>query len=183
MSNNLIQIMSNSRALQREPCLRKNRGFTLLEALIGFLVLSIGMLGIASLQAISLQAGKTSVYNSVAMLKVEELFESMRANPSALGAYAGGGANSACATNVCTPAQLAAEDVFLWKANLKAGLPSTDTTTTVTVIPAGGTSNMSKVTVTIGWKERNRDATAAGDSASVEKTYVAKTNICTSVLC
>ena len=174
--------MMNRRDLKLHNC----RGFTLLEALIGFLILSIGMLGIASLQAVSLKAGKTSVYGSVAMMKVDELFESIRANPSAdaLTAYAAAGAgagfNHACTgTKDCTEAELAQEDIFWWKLNLTAGLPDADTTTTgVTVTNAVAPSKMATVTVTVNWSERNKDA-----KGSIDKTYTSTANICSEIPC
>ncbi|PCI09288.1 MAG: type IV pilus modification protein PilV [Gammaproteobacteria bacterium] len=167
--------------------LKQSRGFTLLEALLGFLILSIGMLGIASLQAVSLKAGKTSVYGSVAMMKVEELFESMRANPSAiaLAAYttAGAGANNGCAGGAtsCTPAALAVEDVFWWRTNLAAGLPGTVGTgigTSIVLIPAVAPSNMATMTIAVTWSERSKD-----NIGSVNKGFTSVTNICTGVPC
>lgn len=165
--------------------IQKNRGFTLLEALIGFLILSIGMLGIASLQALSMKAGKTSVYNSVAMMKVDELFESMRANSTALAlaqyqtASAGPGTNHPSCTTAagCTGTELAQEDIFWWKTNLKAGLPDA-ATATVAVTGLVGTSKMVVATVTVIWDERNKDSVVAA-----EKTYIATTNICTENPC
>ena len=164
------------------PVLHRSHGFTLLEALIGFMILSIGMLGIASLQAISLKAGKTSVYGSVAIMKVEDLFESMRANPTALATYAAEGAgngvdNGCTGINSCTPVQLAQEDVYWWKLSMRAGLPST-ATTAVAVTPAVDPSKMATVTVTVNWKERSK--TSIG---SVDKTYSTTANICTAVPC
>lgn len=165
-----------------ENCIGKCKGFTLLEALIGFLILSIGMLGIASLQAVSLQAGATSVYGSVAMMKVEQLFESMRANPSALSTYAGAGVNNACSgSNDCTETQLAQDDVYWWKQNLNAGLPSA-ATTAVTITPAAAPSKMATVRIDITWSERNKD-TSANAPGSVSKTYTATANICTEIPC
>lgn len=155
----------------------RERGFTLLEALLGFLILSIGMLGIASLQAVSLKAGKTSVYGSVAMMKVDELFESMRANPTALSTYEGGGANTGCSVNACNAAQLAQEDVYFWKQNIKAGLPD-DATTIVTVTAATPPSKMATVDVTVSWNERSKDA-----ASGVTKTYTTRANICTGIPC
>ena len=158
----------------------KNQGFTLLEALIGFLILTIGMLGIASLQAISLKVGKTTVYSSVAMMKVEELSESMRANSSelALAAYTGAGANNGCTgAKKCTDVELAQDDVFWWKTNLKAGLPAA-ATTTVVYTPAVAPSKMATVNITINWLERDKDT-----SSSVSKSYSTTTNICTVVPC
>lgn len=162
----------------RNSNLANKRGFTLLEALISFMILSIGMLGIASLQAVSLKAGKTSVYGSVAMMKVDELLESMRANSSALSTYAGGGASIGCTgTMVCSDVQLAQDDVYWWKQNLQAGLPSA-ATTAVTVTPPVAPSNMATVQVDIAWKERSKDA-----AGSVDKTYSTIAYICTAIPC
>ena len=164
--------------------LQSSRGFTLLEALIGFLILSIGMLGIASLQAISLKSGKTSVYGSVAMMKVDELFESMRANPSvtALTAYAAAGAglgiDHGCGTITCDEKKLAQEDVFWWKQNLTAGLPDTATTAVSIVTIAPPPSKLVTVRIDINWNERDKDA-----AGSVAKSFTATTSICTQIPC
>ena len=177
--------MNTSKNIQRGIHIQKNRGFTLLEALLGFLILSIGMLGIASLQAISLKAGKTSVYNSVAMMKVDELFESMRANPTAdaLAEYAASGAgpgvnNSCTGTANCTGVALAQDDIFWWKKNLIAGLPNAVTTTTTITTTPIVVSKMVLASVTINWEERNKDSEVAA-----AKSYTASTNICTANPC
>ena len=160
----------------------RQRGFSLLEAMVGFLILSTGMLGIASLQAISLKAGKTSVYSSVVTMKVEELFESMRANPAALSTYAGAGANNACTgTKNCSAVELAQDDVYWWKQNLKAGLPGA-ATSAVTVTPAVAPSRMATVKVDVTWSERNKGASQA-DASSVSRTYTATAHICTAIPC
>jgi len=176
----LKKLPVNERPMNKQSSqIRKNRGFTLLEALIGFLILSTGMMGIASLQAISLKAGKTSVYNSVAMMKVDELLENMRANPMpvALAAYdaagEGSGVNNTCAAVVCTPGQLAQEDIFWWKKNLSAELPST-ATTVVVYTPAIPPSRMATVQVDVNWSERNKDT-----GASVAKVHTTTVDICT----
>ncbi len=158
--------------------IKNNKGFTLLEALIGFLVLSIGMLGIASLQAISLKAGKTSVYNSIAIMKVEEIFESMRSNPSALLTYTGAGNNTGCVgAQNCNASDLADYDVFLWKQSLGVGLPAS-VTSSVALTPAVPPSKLAAVSVTVGWVERNKDGTGG-----VNKTYIANSQICTGIPC
>lgn len=161
---------------------KRQQGFTLLEALIGFLILSIGMLGIASLQAISLKAGQTSVYVSVAVMKTEEILESMRINSVGLASYVGSGpgANNSCGgATQCSPAQLAQDDIFWWKKSLKAGLPNNnDTTTLITVTPPASPSKMATVEVDINWKQRSKT------SASPEtKTASAVVYICTAVPC
>ncbi len=182
MSIKPLKIMPVKVINRKNSHIKKCQGFTLLEALIGFLILSIGMLGIASLQAISLKAGKTAVYGSVAMMKVEELFESMRANPNALAEYAGDGASKGCTGTIdCTDAELAQDDVYWWKQNLLAGLPAA-ATTVVTVTPAVAPSKMATVKIDITWSERNKDTTEGADS-SVSKTYTTTANICTEIPC
>ena len=177
--------MNTTTNIQRGANIQKNRGFTLLEALIGFLILAVGMLGIASLQALSLKAGKTSIYNSVAMMKVDELFESMRANSTTLAlseyqtASAGDGTHHVSCTTAagCSGTELAQEDIFWWKTNLKAGLPDA-ATATVAVSDLVLPSLMRTATITIAWQERDKDSEVAAD-----KTYVASANICTANPC
>jgi len=166
--------------MKQVNAIRGNRGFSLIEAMIGFFILSVGMLGIASLQGLSLKAGKTSVYNSVAMMKVDELFESMRANPSVLPTYmVPAGAFNNCSSIDCNPTQLAQEDVYWWQKNLKAGLPdSTTTTTSVVVLAPVLPSRLSTVTVTVNWSERSK-TTTSGES----KAYSMTTDICTLLPC
>ncbi len=169
---------------ERKRCLSsgaigKNRGFTLLEAMIGFLVLSIGMLGIASLQGIALKAGKTSVYASVAMMKAEELLESMRVNSTVLGDYAGsgGGANNSCSTANCSPNELAQDDLFWWSKNLKAGLPDA-AQATIAVKAAAAGSKMATVTVEVKWDERDKDV-----GGSIARKFTTTSSICTEFPC
>jgi len=165
--------------MKQVNAIRGNRGFSLIEAMIGFFILSVGMLGIASLQGLSLKAGKTSVYNSVAMMKVDELFESMRANPAVLPTYMNPGTFNDCSNVDCTPTQLAQEDVYWWQENLKAGLPDSITTTTSVVVLAPTLpSRLSTVTVTVNWLERSK-TTTSGES----KTYSMETDICTLLPC
>ena len=155
------------------------KGFSLLEAMVGFLILTTGMLGVASLQAISLKAGKTSVYNSVAMMKVQELFESMHANPSSLSTYQGAGVNNNCSgTNTCNSAELAADDVYWWEENLKAGLPPGTTSTSVVVTAPVAPSGLATAVVTVTWQERDKDG-----SSFVTRSYSATSQICTQIPC
>lgn len=176
-------MMKKRKAFLNGRSIGSNRGFTLLEALLGFLVLSVGMMGIASLQALSLKASQTSVYRSVAVMKVDELLESMRANATALDSYEGAGADSGCSANACDAVALAAEDVFWWKKNLKAGLP--DAATSAVVIDAAAVlpSKMATVTVSVSWSERNSNASGDGTDNDVDITYSTTANICTGYPC
>lgn len=57
-----------------------NRGVTLIEVLVAVLVLSIGMLGIAGLQARALKYNQSSYERSVAVIQSQSIGDSMRAN-------------------------------------------------------------------------------------------------------
>lgn len=77
-------------------CLRpRDSGFTLLEALIAVLVLSIGLLGVAAMQLKAMQSAQVAYQRSVATLAaqdaVERLWASVAANNGtcALGSIAG----------------------------------------------------------------------------------------------
>lgn len=59
---------------------RKNAGMTLLEVLISVVVLSIGLLGIAGLQTLSLRTTNMSHERAMAVILTETLFEMMRTN-------------------------------------------------------------------------------------------------------
>lgn len=160
---------------------RKSQGFTLLEAIIGFFILTIGMLGIGSLQGLSLKAGKTAVYGSVASMKIDEVIESMRSNPKSLGTYTGDGANNGCTgtAKVCDATALAEDDVFLWKQSLTAGLPEGAAGTVVIVNAPVAPSKLATVSVTISWQER--DDTANGNPE--DKIFTLMADICTENPC
>lgn len=59
------------------------RGFSLLEALIAVLVLSIGLLGVAALQANALRNNQSSLERSMAVAQSYSILEAMRANVAA----------------------------------------------------------------------------------------------------
>ncbi len=97
------------------------RGFTLIEALIALLVLSIGLLGVAAMQLASLQANNGAFQRTQATFLAQDIADRMRANRTAAlaGAYdfaLGDGAPVA-------PATIAEEDILAWKTRLAATLP------------------------------------------------------------
>ncbi len=106
------------------------QGFTLVEVLIALIIMSVGMLGIAGLYVHSMQAGRTSLFRHHAVTLAGDIADRIRANPRAGGAYTGAGANSNCVDGGidCTPAEMAANDAFLW------GLQAADTLPFGTVV-------------------------------------------------
>ena len=103
------------------------QGFTLIEVLIALIIMSVGMLGIAGLYVHSMQAGRTSLFRHHAVTLAGDIADRIRANPRAAGAYAvPGGANNNCVDGGidCTPAEMAANDIFLWSLQAADTLPT-----------------------------------------------------------
>ncbi|MBB4866605.1 type IV pilus assembly protein PilV [Pseudomonas nitritireducens] len=65
------------------------RGFSLVELLVSVLILSVGLLGLAGLQSVSVAAGYSSLQRSQASWLASEMTDLLRANPTAAraGAY------------------------------------------------------------------------------------------------
>jgi len=61
------------------------RGFSLIEVLVALLVLSIGLLGIASMQLVALRSTRSAYLNSVATIQVNAMLERLRASRSVVG--------------------------------------------------------------------------------------------------
>lgn len=104
----------------------RSSGFTLIEVLIALIVMSIGMLGIAGLYVHSMQAGRTSLLHHNAVTLAGDVADRIRANPTAAVAYAGAGADNNCVGGGinCTPAEMAANDIFFWDMQADDTLPT-----------------------------------------------------------
>ncbi len=105
---------------------RAQRGFSLIEVLIALIIMSVGMLGIASLYVQSMQAGRTSLFRHNAVTLAGDVADRMRANPTGANAYTGAGANNNCiamGTN-CSNVQMAAQDILGWSQQAVDTLPN-----------------------------------------------------------
>jgi len=108
---------------------RKSAGFSLVEAMVSLIVISVGMIGIAALYGQGLSAGRTALSRTVAVNLAATMAENIRVNRLGQGAYAGAGADNNCDPDAgggvdCTPAQMAAHDLFLWNADVASELPN-----------------------------------------------------------
>lgn len=110
-------------------------GFTLIEVLVTIVVVSFGLIGLAGLLFSAISAGQTSMQRSVAVAMANEMGDRIRANWMAVkaGAYdnvaltlydGAGGCATTCMTSVCSPADQAALDICIWKAQLQKQLPN-----------------------------------------------------------
>lgn len=121
--------------------IRTARGFTMIEAMVALLVLSIGLLGVAALQVTGLQNNLSSSWRSQATYLSYDIIDRMRANRNNRVNYVAGlGAAP-------TPGGVEGLDLAAWKANLAATLPGGDGTVAV-----GGPNN-TVVTVTVQWDD------------------------------
>ena len=103
---------------------RVQRGFSIVEAMVALLVLSVGMLGIAGLYVTTLRASGSALYRTQAVNFAADMADRIRANPTAGNAYAAAPGDNNCAEgSACSPAQLAADDVFRWQQQVAAFLP------------------------------------------------------------
>lgn len=137
----------------------KQSGFTLLEILVAIVVLSLGLLGLAGLQAATLRNNQIAYYRAIATQQTYDMADRIRANQAgaAAGAYnnltAVIPADPDCVANICSPANMAVADHSQWNNNNARMLPA-GTGTVVSV--AGGSFD-----ITISWNENTEGGSAA----------------------
>ena len=127
-------------------------GFTLLEILVAIVVLSIGLLGLAGLQAVSLNNNQIAYYRAIASQQAYDMADRIRANlagvnANAYNALAAGlpAGNPDCFSAVCSAANIAVFDHRQWNTMNARLLP----TGNGTVAGAGGA-----FVITVMWTEK-----------------------------
>ncbi len=162
MNNNTLSISHYSKALN---------GFSLIEVLIALVILSVGMLGVLTLQVKGLQFSQSARISTNAIISASDMANRIRSNPtagasyaSALGAAASTAPSPQCADlpnqpipagTVCSPAALAAFDVWLWKDALSRDTGIPDGKGGIAVLaPAAGTAGTTSYTITLDYTER-----------------------------
>lgn len=103
-------------------------GVSLIEVLVSLTILAIGILGIASLQALSLRNTNSASYRSIATSQAQDMADRIRANttPVITGQYnqmIGVPADPGCIATGCTPVNLAKYDYWRWNNELANTLP------------------------------------------------------------
>ncbi|HFE32669.1 MAG TPA: type IV pilus modification protein PilV [Gammaproteobacteria bacterium] len=150
---------------------QRQAGFTLLEILIALIILSIGLLGLAGLQANSLKNNNSAYQRTQASLLANEMLDRIRANRQGLetGAYDAIDSTSTsdpgCITSGCSNMQMAQYDAHDWSDRLANLLPSGQGTV------SGGGAN-SVFTITVMWDDARTGATgtACSGDTSVDLT-------------
>ena len=126
-------------------------GFSLVEVLIALVIMSVGMLGIASLYVHGMQAGRTSMFRHNAVTLAGDIADRIRANPSAGAAYEGTVPVAAvdCLTTDCDAATMASSDIFTWNAQADVSLPTGHSIT----VTHNAAVNPPTYTIAISWPE------------------------------
>jgi type IV pilus assembly protein PilV len=161
----------------------QQRGFTLIEVLVSFVVLTVGLLGVAGLQMTGMRSVQGSVYRYEAARLSEELTDRMRANLS--GVRDGGYISSDVGTETggtctsCTPVQWAKKDLVAWYTELDEALQISASGSTAKAkisCSDGACAEDAIVTITIEWGERadleERDADTPVTVATADLTVV-----------
>lgn len=165
-------------------------GFSLLESMLTLFVLTIGILGVAGLQLRGMDSGRLASQRMMVVVKTQEIVERMRANVgygsdifakadamprNNLLAYNGAvGVDNNCndGTTVCTPAEMAADDINEWRTDLAAVLP-TLIATAINVTAGANQNTPYTVTITVTWADKNTPqlSTTADPNAYTNSSY------------
>lgn len=138
----------------------KQRGFSLVEVLVALIVVCVGMLGIAKMQAIAYSSTGNARTRSIAALQAASLAASMRANRTYWGM--GGApasqtidsswavADTSCEnpSSACSTSAVATYDLHQWATGVKQVLPGFSA---LIACPTGATPI--NCTVTLNWNE------------------------------
>ena len=139
------------------------RGVTLVEAMIALLVISVGLLGIASLQITAMNQNASSLHHSQAVWYAYNMSDRIRANISQFNNYVGintdtNDYNKDCMSASCVPADMITADAADWETML-SNLPGG-----VGIVSSPG----NELLVTVMWDDDGTGATGTncgGDPA------------------
>lgn len=121
----------------RPVCAKNQRGVGMIEVLISIIIASFALLGLAGLQVSSLRYQKIAHFRMQATQQGADIADRIRANiagaknssyltPTSAKYADGAGTQPTCADTVtfkCTPAEVAALDLYNWRINLARGMP------------------------------------------------------------
>jgi len=142
----------------------QQNGFTMVETLISMVVLSIGLLGLAGLQASSLRNNNSAYMRTQATILANDMLDRLRANAVGLSAGSYNSVNTMsastpsdpnCITSGCTTAQIVQYDIWNWGQNVSTLLPSAGGTVV-------GNGANSVFTITVMWDDARTGATGTG---------------------
>ena len=163
-------------------------GFTLIEVLVSVLVLSIGLVGVAALQGVSLKNTQSAFMRSQATALAYDVADRMRANVTSArsglydsGSYDPPATVTGCkSTTGCTAQDMAEHDLAEWNAAIATYLPMGEGVVCVDSTPDDGNLASSpacdgsgtQIAVKIWWDD-DRDGTINMTAANTERLAIA----------
>lgn len=168
----------HTRLIAGNRAIEHHRGMTLLEVMIALVIMSVGLLGLASLQITGINNNSNSENRTESALIANDLVERMRANPLAVQAgdyaaidYAGidcaaapakSCEDRASAAEICSTQETAAFDAYMATCNARnitssASIAVQCTDNTGLIIQPCGMNPFR--TVTVNWINRTDDGT------------------------
>jgi type IV pilus assembly protein PilV len=148
----------NTTTIQCISSARRSHGVGMVEVLVTLVILSVGLLGTATLYVTSMQTKTTAQSRMQAVNLAADIADRMRANRNAGDDYELEEATAlttaptaSCTTTNCTSAQMAALDLYLWSAAVLNTLPG-DVLRSITVTDATPTTPTIYL-VQISWTE------------------------------
>jgi type IV pilus assembly protein PilV len=156
----------------------RSRGFSLLEVLVALVIISIGVLGVAAMQASAFSNTHASQTESVAAIEARSLADAMEANPNywTSGTFAPSIAVASsvltdngtlepltndCSKAVCTAQQMAAYDLKQWGNDLNNQIPGA---TGLVACEAGAPVIC---TIQVSWQPKTAVAISQGTQSTV----------------
>jgi type IV pilus assembly protein PilV len=140
----------------------RQRGLTMIEAMTALLVISIGLLGIATLQLTAMQQNSSALHQSKAVWAGYTMADRIRANSIRFANYSGIDTSSSysqdCMSSSCNSDQLVIADAAEWAV-------------TVSDLPNGRgqvTSNADQLVVKVMWDDEGTGATGTGCSNNAQ---------------
>jgi len=161
--------------------LRTQQGFTITELMVSVVIMSIGVLGMAGLQMVSMQQNRSALLQGEATQIANDIMDRIRANPDT--DYGGVAIDDtpavvgSCVGNTCTEAEMRDFDIAQWQCSINstAGDGTTYTvcdTFGVTGAMPGGAGSIALdagiYTITVQWVDAQKVSDAAGTTRSVE---------------
>ena len=128
-----------------------SKGFTLLEVMIALVIFSIGLLGLAGLQGISVQNNQVAFSRTVANQLAYDMADRIRNNKAGDYTVSIPGSATSCITSSadCNANALALYDLYDWNRTLN------DAKNNLSNVVGTVTRNGSVYTITIAWDEKN----------------------------
>ncbi len=153
----------------------RQRGIGLIEILVAVVILAVGFLATARMQVAGMRFSQSAYFESQAYFMAGDMIARMRANVAGVraGEYdnlgtAQGATNPGCSTKMCSPSEIADQDVFDWSQHLHSAtggasfvplLPSSDA-----VAAQGSVARLAggQYSVTIVWADDNANDQGQG---------------------